>query len=93
MAPVTEPTAEPSMAPAAEPTAEPSVTGGGGDAGDYKELLAIHNRKRCMHGANPLEWDSTIQKAAQVYAEFLTNSDNCGTIFDSKQRHYTTLHH
>ena len=46
MAPVTEPTAEPSMAPAAEPTAEPSVTGGGGDAGDYKELLAIHNRKR-----------------------------------------------
>eukprot|EP00904_Undaria_pinnatifida_P006959 jgi/Undpi1/3393/HiC_scaffold_15.g06766.m1 len=98
MAPAAEPTSvdQPTMgspmAPAAEPTAEDpetQPTEGGGDAGDYEELLAIHNRKRCMHGASPLQWDSTIQKVAQAYAEFLTNSDDRGTIFDSKQCHYT----
>ena len=53
--PYTQPTAGPTMQPSAEPTMEPSAAPSsepstdrtsGGDAGDYAELLAIHNRKR-----------------------------------------------
>ena len=48
--PSSAPAAEPSAAPAAQPTADEEPdrkpTGGGGDAGEYAELFAIHNRKR-----------------------------------------------
>eukprot|EP00904_Undaria_pinnatifida_P006969 jgi/Undpi1/3401/HiC_scaffold_15.g06774.m1 len=102
MAPVAEPTAvdQPTMgsptAPVAEPTAEEperQPTEGGGNAGEYAELFAIHNRKRCMHGANSLEWDSTIQQVAQDYADFLTNSANCGTIFHSDNPYGENLYY
>eukprot|EP00904_Undaria_pinnatifida_P006971 jgi/Undpi1/3403/HiC_scaffold_15.g06776.m1 len=101
-APVAEPTTfdQPTMgsptAPVAEPTAEEperQPTEGGGNAGEYAELFAIHNRKRCMHGANPLEWDSTIQQVAQEYADFLTNSANCGTIFHSDNPYGENLYY
>ena len=45
--------------------AEPDVSIGD-DAGEYANLLSLHNKNRCMHNAGPLVWDTEIYKTAEV---------------------------
>ncbi|CAM9721826.1 unnamed protein product [Ascophyllum nodosum] len=60
--------------------AEPDVSIGD-DAGEYANLLSLHNKNRCMHNAGPLVWDTEIYKTAEQYAAYLTQDEFCGRIF------------
>ncbi|CAM9138778.1 unnamed protein product [Ectocarpus fasciculatus] len=44
-------------------------------------LLDLHNEARCMHGAEPLAWDETMEETARGHAEELTTQENCGYLF------------
>ncbi|CAN0409608.1 unnamed protein product [Laminaria digitata] len=46
-----------------------------------------------MHNADPLTWDDNIFKVAKDYAEFLTNSKNCGDIFHSDNQYGENLYY
>ena len=70
-------TEEPESEATEEPESEPEVSTG--DAGDFQELLDLHNSVRCAHGAEPLKWSADVQKSAQWYADKLS-SEKCGKL-------------
>ncbi|CAN0028972.1 unnamed protein product [Pylaiella littoralis] len=47
---------------------------------DRQILLDLHNEARCMHGAEPLVWDESVEAASSAHAEFLTTPENCGSL-------------
>ncbi|CAB1103881.1 unnamed protein product [Ectocarpus sp. CCAP 1310/34] len=56
---------------------------GVGDSSEKKILLDVHNEARCVHGAEPLAWDETMEETARGHAEELTSQENCGYLFQS----------
>lgn len=44
-----------------------TTSSSGDDAGEYENLLSLHNKNRCMHNADPLTWDSDIYNTAKVW--------------------------
>jgi cysteine-rich secretory family protein/PAN domain-containing protein len=47
----------------------PPAGGGGGVPADWNEMLKAHNDFRKQHCSPALQWDATLAKAAQTYAE------------------------
>ncbi|CAM9411250.1 unnamed protein product [Ectocarpus sp. 6 AP-2014] len=53
------------------------------DSSEKQILLDLHNEARCVHGAEPLAWDETMEETARGHAEDLTSQENCGYLFQS----------
>ncbi|CBJ33994.1 putative zinc metalloendopeptidase [Ectocarpus siliculosus] len=51
------------------------------DSSEKQVLLDLHNEARCVHGAEPLAWDETMEETARGHAEELTSRQNCGYLF------------
>ncbi|CBN74218.1 WSC domain protein [Ectocarpus siliculosus] len=51
------------------------------DSSEKQVLLDLHNEARCVHGAEPLAWDETMEETARDHAEELTSRQNCGYLF------------
>ncbi|KXJ19501.1 Ectin [Exaiptasia diaphana] len=49
------------------------------------ECLREHNQIRARHGAPPLQWDSTLARHAQQWADKLNKMD-AGSIHDKRTR-------
>ncbi|CAB1103880.1 unnamed protein product [Ectocarpus sp. CCAP 1310/34] len=61
---------------------EPAAAGDNVDDSSEKQvLLDLHNEARCVHGAEPLAWDETMEETARGHAEELTSQENCGYLF------------
>lgn len=67
---------ESAPAPSADPTPaaydEPSAAAA--QAGFAEEILGIHNRLRCIHGASPLRWSNDIARYSQRSAEHVAQT-------------------
>ncbi|CAM9138702.1 unnamed protein product [Ectocarpus fasciculatus] len=53
------------------------------DSSEKDIMLNLHNEARCVHGAEPLAWDESMEETARGHAEELTTQENCGLLFQS----------
>lgn len=85
--PVTPETPRPTPSPVPETPRpitepEPAPLPSGGPDGELGKLLELHNAVRCMHGASPLTWSSSIAAFAKAYAD----KTPCGSMVHNQNR-------